>query len=221
MDGDRRRAADAHLALELAQREAGERRLHQKRGHPLVAAGAVDGGEERDDTGLAAVGHPHLAAVEQVAVALAHGGGGHAGGVGAGAGLRDGQRGGDLAGRQARQVAALLRVGAVGHDRVAGGVLHEVDDGGGGARPGDLLDGAAERQRSQPRATVGLRHVETHEPGLGEVLQRFARIELGLVHLGGQRRHALARDRARQVARLSFFFAQPERIVHRCDYAPT
>jgi len=221
VDRHRRRAADAHLALELAEREAGEGRLDQERRHALVAARPVDGGEERQHAGLAAVGHPHLGAVEQVAVALADRRRRHAGRVGAGPGLGDRQRRRDLAGGEARQVATLLGLGAVGDDRVAGGVLHEVDHGGRRARPRDLLDGQAERQRTEAGAAIGLRDVEAHQAGLGHVRERLGRVQLGLVDDGRPRRDLLARNAPREVAHLALLLAQREIVPHRRDYPPT
>src|SRR4029077_14770065 len=135
MERDGRGPADAHLPLELADGESGERRLDQKGGHPAPASATVDGGEERDDLRLAAVADPELLAVEHVAVTLADSQRRHRGGVGAGARLRDRERRGDLTRRQAREVAALLLLVPGRHDRPAARVLDEVDDGGGRAGP--------------------------------------------------------------------------------------
>ncbi len=183
-----------------------------------MAAAAIDRGEQREHAGVAAVGHPHLGAVEQVAVALAHGGRGHAGGVGAGAGLGDGQRRGDLAGGQARQVPLLLRLAAVRDDRVAGRVLHQIDDRRGRARPRELLGGQAEGQRAEVGPAVGLRHVEAHEAGAPEVLERLGGIELGLVHRRRPRRDALARDRAHEIARLPLVVREVKAVAHGGHY---
>jgi hypothetical protein len=184
-----------------------------------VAARAVHRREERDDARAAAIGHPHLGAIEHVAVALADRRRLHGGGVGAGAGLGNGERGGDLARGEARQIAALLLVGAVGDDRVAGGVLHEIDDGTGGARPRDLLDRQAECHRAEPGATVRLGNVEAHEPLAAEEVELLRGITLGLVDVRGQGRDALARQRTGEVTRLPFFLSEPEGVRHRLPYA--
>src|SRR4029453_11094951 len=173
MERDGWTAADAHLPLELADGESGERGLDQKGGDAAPAAAAVDGGEERDDFRLAPVADPELLAVQHVAVALADGPRRDRGGVGAGARLRDRERRGDLPRRQARQVAALLLLVPGRHDRPAARVLDEVDDGGGRARPGDLLDRDAEREDTQRAAAVRLRNVEPHQPLLAQELELF------------------------------------------------
>ena len=64
------------------------------------------------DVGVGAVGDPHLAAVEHVAVAALLGAGAHADDVRAGAGLAHRQRADVLAGDQLRQVLLFLRGGA-------------------------------------------------------------------------------------------------------------
>ena len=220
VDGDGRRAADPQLALELAEGEAGERRLHEKRRHALVAAPPVHGGEEREHRGVRAVGHPHLGAVEHVAVTVAHGRRRHAAGVGARARLRDRQRAGDLARGQPRQVAALLRLGPMRDERIAGRVLHEIDDGGRRARPRDLLHGEAERQRAEPGTAVRLRHVEAHQPLIAEEAQLLGGVRLRFVHLRGERRDALAGQRARQLAGLPLVFTEPERVAHAAIISP-
>src|SRR5581483_7394405 len=216
----RRRAADAHLALELAQREAGERRLDEERSDALVPAPAVHGGEQRQHRGVAAVGHPHLRAVQDVPIAAAHRRCRHAGRVRAGTGLGDRQRGRDLAARQPWQVAPPLVLRSVGHDRIAGRVLHEVEHGGGGAGPCDLLDGQAERQRAEPRAAVALGDVETHEALGAEQPQLLGRIGFGLVHLSGARGDLLARDGPREIADLPLVLAEPGRLAHGAIIAP-
>src|SRR5438094_197370 len=130
------------------------------------------------------------------------------------AGLRDRQRAGDLAVGEPRQVAALLRLGAVRYERIAGRVLHEIDDGGGRTGPRDLLHGEAERERPEPGAAVGLGDVEAHQPLRAEETQLLGGVRLRLVHLRGERRDALAGQRARQLAGLPLFFTEPERVAH-------
>src|SRR5207253_2902851 len=109
---------------------------------------------------------------------------------------------GDLAGGEPRQIAALLRLGAVRDERIPGRVLHEIDDGGGRTGPRDLLHGEAERERPEPGAAVGLGDVEAHQPLRAEETQLLGGVRLRLVHLRGERRDALAGQRARQLAGL-------------------
>src|SRR5215510_11230578 len=215
VERDGRRAADAHLALELANGEAGERRLDQKRRDAAPPAAAVDGREECDDLGVAPVADPELLAVQHVAVAFANGQRRKRGRVRAGAGLRHRERRGDLARGQAREVAALLRLVAGRDDGPAARVLDEVDDRGGRARPGYLLDGDAERESAHPAAAVRFRNVETHQPLLAEELELLGRVGLGLVHVGGQRRDAVARDRAHEAPHGALLVGQVEILGHR------
>src|SRR5262245_48450940 len=140
------RPADPELALELADAEAFECWLQEKSGHATLAPAAVDGGEQRDDRGLAAVADPELRAVQHVAVALANRARRERGRVGAGARLGERERGRDLARGQARKIAPLLLRAAGGDDRPPSGVLDEIDGGRRRTRPGDFLDGEAERK---------------------------------------------------------------------------
>ena len=61
--GGRRRTMQAHLVLFLAARDAAERPLDDERGELL----AVDLGKDDEDVGEAAVGDPHLLAVQHEA----------------------------------------------------------------------------------------------------------------------------------------------------------
>ena len=182
------RAADPELALELADGEAWEGRLHEKGRHAALAAALVDRREERDDRRLASVRHPELDAVQHVAVALANGARGDGVRVRAGARLRERERRRDLARGQTRQKTPLLRLGARRDDRPAAGVLDEIDGRGRCARPGDLLDGEAERQGAHVGPAVRLGDVEPHEPLVAEELQGLVGIGFGFVYVGGQRR---------------------------------
>src|SRR5262249_45968737 len=135
----RGRTADSELALDLADGEARERRLDKKGRDTALAAAAIDGREKWDDRRFAPVRHPELDAIQDVAVAPADRARRERGRIRAGPGLGERKRRGDLAGGQARQEAPFLLVGAGGDDRIAAHVLNEIDDGGGCARPSDLL----------------------------------------------------------------------------------
>jgi hypothetical protein len=118
--------------------------------------------------------------------------------------------------RQTRKIAPLLLGAAGGDDRPASGVLDEIDGGGRRARPGDFFDGEAERQGAHVGPAVGFGDVEPHEPLIAQKLQLFLGIGFGLVHLGGARRDAVARDRAHQVAHLALLRRQVEVVArHR------
>src|SRR3546814_13787015 len=94
------------------------RSLHHEGGDAARPRLGIGLGVDHQGVGLAGVGDPHLAAVEDVAVALLVGAGAHADDVGAGAGLAHGQRAAVLAGDQLRQVAPLLLAAAVAAELV-------------------------------------------------------------------------------------------------------
>ena len=102
-DRRRRRAVQAHLVLFLAARHAAERALDDEGGEVL----AVDLGEDDEDVGEAAVGDPHLLAVQdEAAVGLSRRARLRAERVGAGARFAEAVGADDLAGHQPRQVLA-------------------------------------------------------------------------------------------------------------------
>ena len=210
------RSADPELSLELTDGKAGERGLDEEGGDAALAPAAVDRREERDDRRLAPVRHPELDAIQDVAVALADGARRDRRGVGAGSGLGERECRRDLARCEPWQITPLLLVGARRDDRPASRVLDEIDGRGGGAGPGDLLDGEAERQGAHVRSAVGFGDVEPHEPLVAQELQRFVRVDLGLVDMGGQWRDPVAGDGAHQLAHLALLGRQIEVVArHR------
>ena len=115
-----RAAANAHLLLVLALREALIGFLHDESGDLLHGAAALIGGlagDGDDDEGIrhVAVGDEALAAVEDVVLAglIQDGGGLLTLGVGAGAGLGQAESADLAAGAQVRQILFLLLLGAV------------------------------------------------------------------------------------------------------------
>ena len=104
--------------LELAA-AAEARRIVGLDHHQRDALGAlrrIGLGDHDDQVGVLAVGDEGLRAVEHIAVAGFLRGGAHALQVGAGAGLGHGDRADQLAGRELRQPALLLLLGAVMQD---------------------------------------------------------------------------------------------------------
>ena len=95
--------------LFLAARDAGKRALDDEGGEVL----AVDLGEDDEDVGEAAVGDPHLLAVQhEAAVRLSRGRRLCAERVRSGSRLAEAVRADDFAGHQLRQIFALLRIRA-------------------------------------------------------------------------------------------------------------
>src|SRR5258708_5613982 len=96
---------------ELAQRAGGAppgpRRLDEEGADPPRAR-APGAGHDQVEVGLATVGDPHLGAVEDVVVAVAHRPGGERGGVAAAPRLAEGEGAEPLAGGEPGEVAPLL-----------------------------------------------------------------------------------------------------------------
>ena len=111
---------------------------------------------------------PDLLAVDDVAVAAAHGGGLDLGGVGAGGGLGHAHRlQAQLAGGDARQVFALLSLGAV--PQQGAHVVHLAVAGAGiAAAAVDLFHDDRGLGQAQARAAVFLRDQRRQPAGLGE-----------------------------------------------------
>ncbi len=117
--------AVAHLGDLPADAEAGSGRRHDDHRHAGVAALVARAREQAEPVGLRAVGDPHLAAVDDPVVAVAHGAGADAGDVAAGVGLghRDGAD--HLAAERRLEVGLLQLVAAEAGERGRGhGDLH-------------------------------------------------------------------------------------------------
>ena len=141
-------AHQAHLGLVLAAGDAGRLHVHDKGGDTLIAAAHVGLGVDDAVVGQGCTGDKALTAVEDVVVAILHGGGDHAAGVGAGARLGETEddlhlvlHGGTeillqlLGGARLHQGAAAQRVGGIGvqagHSRDTGDLLDHDDIGQG------------------------------------------------------------------------------------------
>ena len=127
------------LAGDLAQRtHLDARRAHVERevGHALVLGRlGVGAGDEHAPVGQVGHGVPHLLAVDDPLVAVAHRPGAQTGEVAAGARLAEQLAPALLAGEHRAQEAALLLVGAVGDDRRAGQRHEEARRQVGSGRP--------------------------------------------------------------------------------------
>ena len=125
--------------------------VDEEQRHPLRRLGALlercRAGQQQDAVGLQRLRRPHLAPVDDVVVAVAHGPGRDVGRVGAGIGLGHAERDVQLAGGDVGQVLLLHLLGAVDDDRVHAehGEVQRRRAVHAGARRGDLA-----RARSPP-----------------------------------------------------------------------
>ena len=101
---------------------AGGVAVHEEQRHAVGGLGTLvewrGAGEQQDPIGLQRLGGPHLAAVDDVVVAVTLGPGGDAGGVGPSVGLGDAERHVQRPVCDARQEPLLHGLAAVHHDRV-------------------------------------------------------------------------------------------------------
>ena len=166
------RSADAELVLLRAHREAGRVALDEERGELL----AVDLGEDREHVGEAAVGDPHLFAVQDVVLAVGrkHRARAAVHGVGSRRRFRERIGADPFAGRQLGQILLLLRLGAVPDDGQradadvraerhgeAGKLAHRFGDDGG-------------RHLVHFQAAVGLGNVHRHQSQFAGLAQQAA-----------------------------------------------
>ena len=160
------------------------------------------------------VGDPGLGAVDHVVVAFAPGHGADRLQVGAGVGLGQAQRAAQLAGGHARQVLALLFLGAAafdrrGHDQV------RVEDAGGRHPHRRHLDhdlGVDPRRQAQAAVLGGDGGAEQAQ--LLHFLDQLMRVLVFQIVLAGDRRDRLLDpcvDRVQQ----RLFFVRPPHLVHR------
>ena len=188
----------------------------------------VGAGDEHPPLGEVGEGGPHLLAVDDPLVAVAHGPGGEAGDVGAGARLAEELAPDLLAGEERAEVALLLLVGAVGDD---GRRAHAVAD-----------RGCRVRRRSARRRRCSVSLIELLQPGrqaeaavaLGEVHPRQAEVELaaeerrrGRSPSAAARRGAGGRGRGRSASSVSRAAVVERRswprryLTHRSRSRPT
>jgi hypothetical protein len=188
-------AAHAELVEVLALGKALEALLDDEGGHALRAGLGVGLGVDDEGVGVAAVGDPHLRAVQHVAVALQVGAQLHRHHVGTGAGLRHRQRADVLAGDQLRQVFRLLRGAAVPadlvHAQVGMGAVGEADRGRGA---GDLLHGDDVGEVAHLRAAVLLLGGHAEQAHLAELPPQVGGEQVVAVDLARARQDLVLRE---------------------------
>ena len=162
-----------HALLDASDREPRQRSgLDEEARHPARApAGAVRVGDDGHQRGLVAVGDEVLGAVEAEAVAVRGGGGADPRDIGARVRLRQGERGDDLAGGDARQPTLLLGLGAVDGQRPRADAVRVPGRGEERHRhPAEFLEHQAGGIRAETEAAVGLRD---RQRVVAVVAQRF------------------------------------------------
>ena len=172
--------ADAELPVERPGRESGHPTLQQERGHALVPLRAVDGGEHEEVVGDIREADPELRAIEDVALAIATGGGREVARVGADARLGQPERGELLALRLGHQPALPLLLGAPLQEgqRVQPDV-DALDDPERRVGPLELLAQHREADVVHARAAVALGDRRAQEPELGHAAEDLA-VDLAL-----------------------------------------
>ena len=186
---DRVHAFVAQLAQRFAHAEAGVGFFQDEARHPAVARlrARVGDGQQRERVALAAVGDEHLAAIDDIVIAVAPRGG--ADGLHVGARVRFGQRqpAARLAGGEARQEAAALGVGAVvEHGQRGHGVAVE-HAGQRHPAAAQLLDHAGVGADVEAEPPVLRRHQRAEEPERAHAGDESVRIGVGVLERGGDR----------------------------------
>ena len=184
-----------------------------------VSASAVGHREDRDEIRDRAVADEPLRAVDDVVVAVARGGGPDRGDIRAGLGLGQGEGDELLPGRQLRDEACLLLVGAGDEERQRGQLLDREDQAGRRAGATELLDGQADAQEVATETAVFLRERQRQDVLGGEQLAEVLRELTGPVDLGGPWRDAFVGKDADSVAEERLLLGQPirgrRRVGHR------
>ena len=204
-------AAHAELVELLRGRESLEALLDQEGGDAARAGVRIGLGIDHERLGLRSVGDPHLAAVEDVSVALLLGAGLHRDDVGAGAGLGHRERADVLAGDQLGQIFAFLRVVAVPADLIDAQVrMRPVGEADRAGRARDLLHRDAMLEIAEPGAAPLLLDRDPVHAELAELRPQIARERVGTVDLVGARRDLVGREAAHAVAQHVGGLAQAE-----------
>src|SRR3954463_67167 len=176
-------AGDGEGGLDLTE----ARRLLDQEGREVLVRllGALVGAHQgRDQRRAAAVGQPHLLAVDDVvAVGLFRGLGADARDVGPQPGLRHGEGAAHLAGGHPRQEALLLLLGAVLDDHVGDDEVGVDDAGDAHPAAGDLLHHQRVGQQRLAEAAVLLGNGEPEDPELLEPVDDLLRIDVAVLEL--------------------------------------
>ncbi len=197
VDDDRRggTALDPHLIFVSAIREPRERALDQKCGELF----AVDFGEYREDAGLAAVGDPHLLAVENVMRAIGRQIGASFGRKRVRSGLRfaEAVRGNHFAAGNPGQVFLLLRLRSEEQKRESPDARMSAMPAAEGAIARELLGDHHHGSEIHFHAAVAFRCENGFQPqGRGFAQQRNGDVEVAVLHCLDVRPHFVVEELA-------------------------
>ena len=161
----------AELVFQPRHHVAGRAGGHDEGAHALLARALVGHGDDDGDIAVLAAGDELLDAVDDVAVALLHGGRSQGRGVRAHMRLGQAERAEHLALRQRREPLLLLRVVAVAHqDGVDRAVGHGNRGAGAAVAGGDFFEHQRQRQVVELGAAVFLGHADAVGAELGQAL---------------------------------------------------
>src|SRR5215467_4700278 len=209
LGGDR--GAHRELAVDVERRESRRAPLDQV----AVDLAVVLLRPHHRDVGDRAVGDPELRAVEDVAVALALRPRLHPARVGAVVGLGETETAHLLAARHRGQPPVLLRLGAIGVDRVHHqAALHRRPRAQPGVAALELLHDQPVGNVAEPRAAVALERGAEHTE-LAELRDELDRKRAGTMVIGDQREELRLHPVADRVADHPVFFGQEalDRVV--------
>ncbi len=184
--GGRIRGPDAHLAVQLVRGKSLGALLHHQKTVLLEPAFLLGVGAAHDQNivGHGAVADELLAAVDHIAVALAHRAGGLGEDVAARVGLGDGRGQDDLAAGHPGQPALLLFLGPEALDNL-GAKGGQQDAAHPGVCPPELLHDQGVLQNAQAQTAVLLLDEDAHETQFAGLLPDLPGIALFLVTLAG------------------------------------
>ena len=165
--------------------ETGHALFDDERGDAARPGCRIGFGVDHQHVGIAAIGDPHLAAVEDETVACRFGAQLHADHVAAGIGLGHGQCADTGTGDQAGQVAGFLGGSAMAADlvdtQVGMGAVGECHRSRG---PADLFHGDNMGQIAHAAAAVGLVHGDAEQSHVAEPGPQVGRKLVGTVNVG-------------------------------------
>ena len=211
----RGRAAHAELVEFLGRAETLHALLDEEGGDAARPGGGIGLGIDDERVGFGAVGDPHLAAVQDVAVALAFGPRRHRDDVRARARLAHGERADMLARDELRQIAPLLRRRAVAADLVDAQVrVRAVRESDRGRAAAHLLHRHDMREIAHAGAAQFLLDGDAEQADGAELRPKIARERVVAVDRCGARRDLGVGEVAHAVAQHVDLGAEIE-IEHR------
>ena len=185
--------------------------FHDKSGDAARTGVQVGLGVDHQGIGVAAVGDPHLAAVQDVAVAFLVGAQFHAHHVGASIGFGHGQCPNMLAGNELGQIAGFLFGAAVAvnliHAQVGVGAIGQADGGGG---PREFLHDDDMGEVAHVDAAVLLVDSHADQSQITELGPQIGGKPIVAIDLGGPRSDFLLGEGAHRIAQHVDGFAQIE-----------